>query len=343
MASIIKKKKQPKKPNVPLDLNELDKNRKPVNARCMKCNKVKKVSDFYKSVSPNNNSGHTQLCKDCIQQMSLMGTGTFNERAVYDICKQIDKPFKNVAFQKAKAREDLMEMSKIGEYLRMMNQLKNQGLGFKDSEVLGSSFVGTNENPINIEEMSINKSELIKLFGGGYLDQEYSTMWDKYQQLKNNYPEKTAMHKEALIKYCKYSTKEDFSIASGDTASAKIWGDLAAKTATAAKINPSQLSAADLSDGMTCFAQISAMVEREKDIIPLLPKYTDNPLDRVDYVLYMIFDYLQDLEGKPHITYKEIWDFIYKNQDRNKKIFSDEVVPTYDSPSEDAILVEGEV
>lgn len=188
----------------------------------------------------------------------------------------------------------------------------------------------------------ITFAELKLLFGIGFSECEYREMYSKYVALQNNYPLRTEMHKEALITYVKYAYKRDKAIAEDDMEAADKWGKLAAKQATDAKINPSQLSAADLSQGITCFSQLSQAVEKAVDVVPLLNEYIERPRDRVDYTIYLIFDYLRDLAGKSHIDYKDVYKFVYKQRDKNTEKWGEKVVPQDDKPAIDAILVDGE-
>lgn len=196
------------------------------------------------------------------------------------------------------------------------------------------------QQPIQRE---ISFDELKDLFGYGFTESEYREMYRKFISLQNNYPLRTEMHKEALITYVKYAFKRDKAIADDDMDAADKWGKLCAKQATDAKINPSQLSAADLSDGITCFSQLAQAVEKEIDVVPILNEYIERPRDRVDYTIYMIIDYLRDLEGKSHIDYKDVYQYIYKQRDKNVKKWGDKVVPSEDKLDPNAILVDGEV
>ena len=164
----------------------------------------------------------------------------------------------------------------------------------------------------NIEETekAITIEDYEELFGTGFSEVEYKKMYKRYELLQNNYPLRTEMHKEALATYTKYAFKRDQAIADDDVEAADKWGKLASKQATDAKINPSQLSAADLSDGMTCFSQVSATVEKAQDIIPLLNKFIEQPQDRVDYTIWQYVNYCRHLEGKPLIQYKDLYNFL---------------------------------
>jgi hypothetical protein len=178
-----------------------------------------------------------------------------------------------------------------------------------------------NEN-IKIESNTddqISYMDLVDLFGGGFSERECRQMYKKFIVLQENYPLRTKMHEEALITYVKYAFKRDQAIANDDMDAADKWGKLAAKQAQDAKINPSQLSAADLSDGMTSFSQLSATVEKAQDIIPLLPQFVEEPKDRVDYTLWEYINYARHLDGKPLIEYKQLYQFLSVRYESLKK------------------------
>lgn len=174
------------------------------------------------------------------------------------------------------------------------------------------------ENDIqNIEEEDFNY--LVELFGEGFKKSEYKQMYRRYKELENNYPVgRSAMHQEALVTYVKYAYKRDKAISEDDIEAADKWGKLASKQATDAKINPSQLSAADLSDGITNFSKIAEAVEREQDIIPLLPTY-NQPNDKIDYAIWQMILYIRRLQNLPEVTYSELYKFLMEKYEENKK------------------------
>lgn len=188
------------------------------------------------------------------------------------------------------------------------------------------------EEIINEEEQLDTKSEELgkdlsiedykDLFGDGFNERDYKKMYKRYELLQNNYPLRTEMHREALATYTKYAFKRDQAIAEDDVEAADKWGKLASKQATDAKINPNQLSAADLSDGMTCFSQVSSTVEKAQDIIPLLNKFIEKPQDRVDYTIWQYVNYCRHLEGKPLIQYKDLYQFLKKRYEEYKMDYS---------------------
>lgn len=167
-------------------------------------------------------------------------------------------------------------------------------------------------------DYDISFVELKELFGPGFSECEYREMYSKYVSLQNNYPLRTEMHKEALITYVKYAYKRDMAIANDDMDAADKWGKLAAKQATDAKINPSQLSAADLSDGISNFSKIAEAVEREQDIIPLLPHFKQRPQDVVDYTLWQYVNYIRRLQNLPEVKYADLYKFVDEAYEKNK-------------------------
>lgn len=167
-------------------------------------------------------------------------------------------------------------------------------------------------------QKEISFDELKDLFGYGFAENEYREMYRKFISLQNNYPLRTEMHKESLITYVKYAFKRDKAIADDDMDAADKWGKLCAKQATDAKINPSQLSAADLSDGISNFSKITEAVEKVQDIIPILPKFIQEPQDGLDYYMWQTIQYLRRLENKPLCKYSDIYNFMGIQFEENK-------------------------
>lgn len=190
---------------------------------------------------------------------------------------------------------------------------------------------------IENNQKDISFDELKNLFGYGFTESEYREMYRKFISLQNNYPLRTEMHKEALITYVKYAFKRDKAIADDDMDAADKWGKLCAKQATDARINPSQLSAADLSDGISNFSKIAEAVEREQDIIPILPKFKQQPQDVVDYTIWQYINYIRRLQNMPEVKYADIYKFMDEMYEANKKtlpFIEKEKNGHYDSNSE---------
>lgn len=163
------------------------------------------------------------------------------------------------------------------------------------------------------------KDENIATWGKGFTTAEYEVLNAKLDAFKINYPLRTAMHREALITYLKYAQMRDKAIEEGDGDGAEQWGKLAAKQAQDAKINPNQLSLADLSDGINNFGKVVEFVEKHEDIIPLLPQFVRQPRDEIDYEIWMFVNYCQRVANTPESTYAEIYAFVDEKYKTHKK------------------------
>lgn len=232
--------------------------------------------------------------------------GEIDMEKLKNTLKLIDRPFYADIWQSSiKEGGDV-----FGRYM------KNLALNFKQDK--WNDYI---DNSNNIEKFNtnLNNDDIDKLkdkYGYGYSDEEYQAFERKYQMLKNNYPEKTAMHTEALLTYIRYRVKEEMATAKGDVKEAKAWGELASKAAQDAKINPSQLSRADLTDGLNTFGELTRAVEQAVDIIPILPKFKERPQDKVDFTIWCYINYIRDLKGLPLCEYKEIYKF-YEERKKN--------------------------
>jgi hypothetical protein len=272
------------------------------NKTCSKCQKDRKLTDFYTSYSPMDADGKIRICKTCVQSMINID----NVDSWKDTLRQLDKPFMYHLHESAMSKN-----SPIGEYFKLINAKDYRSYTWKDSVEDAPTKDIPKENRIENTSPSqfVLTDELINKWGEGYTDEEYRSFERKYHMLKNNYQEKTAMHTEALLTYIRYRVKEELATAKGNVKEAKDWGALAEKSATAAKINPSQLSKSDLSDGLDTFGQLVRTVEQAIDIIPILPVFKERPQDKVDFTLHCYINYIRDLKGLPLVEYEEVYKF----------------------------------
>lgn len=223
-----------------------------------------------------------------------------------EILKEIDKPIQTANVKQVKSKsvkEKNIEKTETKQETPIAEEIENENKEDKDNENIDNDLMET----------------YYEIFGKGYSTEDYEGMYKKFCLLRNNYPLKTAFHTEALATYVKYAYRRDRAIAEGDSDMAKTWGVLAKDQADKAKINPNQLSVADLSDGMTSFSQLSSMVEKAQDIIPLLPEFKEQPKDRVDYTLWEYVNCVLHLFGKPLIEYKELYKFLDYRYESLKK------------------------
>lgn len=277
---------------------------------CIGCGKTHPRNNFYKSYTHKN--GVYPFCKDYIKKTVYRNDETINVEKFKDILRQADAPYMDSEFQGAVSEK----RETIGAYFSRINMPQNREATWKNSDfgiVNNIESIDVDEKSFEAKKPTELNSEEVKFleekWGYGYSVDELFQFERKYKMLKNNYSEKTAMHTEALYNYIRYRVKEEISTAEGNVTDAKAWGALASKAATDAKINPSQLSKADLSDGLSTFSELSQAVEKEVDIIPILPRFKYRPNDALDFNIWCYVNYMRDLSGQPPCDYEDVYAF----------------------------------
>lgn len=275
--------------------------------QCSKCLKEKNLSEFYSSYSPLDADKKIRICKTCTQNM----INAEDENSWQDTLRMLDKPFIFHLLQSA-----LSKSSPIGEYFKLINAKDYRSLSWKDSVFetkLDNEKLNSDEDQPNPpKKKMISQEELEDLkekYGFGYPDNEYLLFEKKFQQLRPSFQLVTTMHEECLREYCVNKVKETLAKARGDFKEAKDWASMAKDVAEAGKLKPSQMSKADLSQGLDGFGQLARMVEEKVDIIPILPKFVQQPKDKPDVVLWCYLNYVRDLKGMPEAEYKDIYNF----------------------------------
>lgn len=283
---------------------------------CVVCNESKPSPRFYTSFNKIHQNGIIPYCKDCLEKLIRDASGCVDVTKVKEVLQLMDKPFLYDLWN-ATINADTTK-NPFAVYMKNVQMPQTKYATWKDSIFLPNVEF---KNEINIQSDFVLTQDILNKWGAGYQMEEYQAFEKKYELLKNNYPEKTSMHTEALLKYIRYSVKEEMSTASNDVGAAKSWGQLAKDAATAAKINPSQLSAADLQDGLSTFGQLARAVEQAIDVIPILPKFKERPQDKVDFTIFCYINYVRDLKGLPLCDYKDIWKFYDNRVNENKQKF----------------------
>jgi hypothetical protein len=283
---------------------------------CLKCDLPKNQTDFFLSNSDLHSDGRYPVCKGCLKE----NLDTNDLKSVQDVLIQINRPFLMDLWLSSVDESKRTGRDAFGLFMKNV-QFNHKNLTWKDS-VFEIQHV---KESINVDEILKNEitDDLIQKWGIGYEKDEYLAFERKYAMLKNNYQEKTAMHTEALLTYIRYRVKEEISTAKNDMKAAKEWGQLAQKAAQDAKINPSQLSKSDLSDGLDTFGQLVRTVEQAVDIIPILPKFKERPQDKVDFTLWCYINYVRDLKGLPLADYKDIYGFYEARKKEFEERFDD--------------------
>lgn len=277
------------------------------------CDKEYTKNNFYTSYNPLIKSGLIPFCKKCLKENCHDKNSNLILEKFKEILKLMDKPFLDDLWESTiESVENGKSKDYFGNYIRMiqMPQYRYFGWGDTTPEVVEKNVATIlKDNKIPRVDDFVLTDEIVDRWGDGHELKEYKAFEKKYQSLKNNYVEKTSMHTEALLKYIRYSVKEEFATAENRIKDAKDWGDLAKNAAHNAKINPSQLSASDLSDGLDTIGHLSRAVEQVQDIIPILPKFKERPQDKVDLTLWAYVNYVRDLKGLPPCEYKDLYRF----------------------------------
>ncbi|QSF43281.1 hypothetical protein [Paenibacillus tianjinensis] len=269
--------------------------------QCYKCEKVvvANSANFYSHKNVLVSSSHYPLCKKCINKYlgnDNKSTGYISR--VKDILSRLNKPFLSDLW--------ISSNEEWGTYAKnILSLTQYRELTYEDStkEIISSNVEGK-EQDIAIDDELINK------WGNGYKAEEYIAFERKHINLKSNYKEKTAMHTESLLIYIRYRVKEEFATSANDFKAAKEWGTLAKDAATAAKINPSQFTKADLTNGVDSFGELVRSVEEAVDVISILPKFKERPLDKVDFTLLCYVNYIRDIQGMEPASYEDIYRFL---------------------------------
>jgi hypothetical protein len=289
---------------------------------CSKCNKPRRIKDdFYMSLSPaHEGDQRVGVCKICVKEMT--GEDYSNLEQIQNVLRILDKPYIHNLYQSAISECKDREIKDVfGIYI------KSLWLNEKNSTWSDSVFSSTNNESKEVKKSpqeatatpSISKQkqndtgydieELKEKYGYGYPDDEYILFERKYQQLRTSFQLLTTMHEEYFREYCINKVKETLAKAKGNFKEAKEWAAMVKDVAEAGKLKPSQMSKADLSSGLDGFGQLARMVEENYEIQPILPKFIEQPKDKVDVVLWCFVNYVRDIKGLPECDYKEIYDF----------------------------------
>ena len=287
---------------------------------CINCKEEKKEKEFYANYDESSDTGKIPYCKECLKKMIGNDNGSVSLDKVKKTLQLMDRPFiADIWKISVQAGGDI-----FGVYIKNIALPPMKYYKWGDSQFDPRDTTNLNYTTFHTTTKKFKITEAIVIkWGAGYKLEEYEAFERKYEFLKNNYPEKTSMHTEALFKYIRYSVKEELSTAADLVNDAKSWGALAKDAATAAKITPHQLSKSDLQDGLTTFGQLARAVEQAVDIIAILPKFKKKPQDSVDFTLWCYINYIRDMKGLPLCEYEEIYQFYEERKKEQEQLIKD--------------------
>lgn len=314
---------------------------------CMSCPsgaEEQPSSSFYVSYNPLHSDGRVPMCKTCMfEQCYDVNLDEINIDKLKSVLRQIDRPWvsslwESATKQCAKVYKDQPtkaehKRSLLAYYFKNLSlpqyralswnegldievrQMQEQRVGLAISERGTTSLANsplskeTNRFYLGDADEYIPSEEVIKLFGEGYEAAAYQLMEQKYNELKAGYTNFTPFHAESLKSYVRLKAQEELATIRGEFKAAASWNESATRAAKDAKLNPSQLSKNDLEGGMSSFSELFQAVEQAVDVIPILPKFRQRPNDIIDFNIWCYIDYARELEGKPRISYEEVYQF----------------------------------
>jgi hypothetical protein len=297
--------------------------------KCLRCEitRTAGIHSYYETTNPLiHSSGYIPVCKSCISKIFISHyekAGEDLDMAIFKTCADIDVIYDEKAVKNAKRdiennRDKHREDSNIpiygkeryfGVYKAAMHILRaNQNsdeLRFYQSDI----FKKNRNNKMQELNNGLVEAELISRWGRGYDKEDYVEMQNRYDKLAENYGLDTSIHEENLTSYVKVKMKYDKAIVNDDAAEAAKWSKQVKDMATAAKLNVSQRSKSDDTGGLNAFGIVAQEVEKEKDIIQMLPKFKQQPHDIVDFLIWAYINAARDIKGMPKVEYHEIWQF----------------------------------
>lgn len=288
-------------------LEELAVNPKPKERKlsCNYCATEKSENEFYADYT--NNIGKMNVCKDCIKDLTYDEKGNFDIDKFLAVLKRLDKPMLHDKINSvAKTAHEI-----VGSYFRILALPDFRFLKYSDSDF--GAYDPQKRVALLLPDTKFQVTDdLIRFWGKGYDIIDYENFKDKYDELSPSYPEKTAFHREKLKEYIRFQCKAERALSENNIASAKTWFEEARKSADAARINPKQMSQADLTGGLDTFSEFFREVEKADEIMDILPEFRFRPKDAVDFVIWCYVNYVRDIKGMPQVQYSDIYNFYDK-------------------------------
>lgn len=315
------------------------------------------IEDFYLTSNPIYSDGRLPVCKVCMAKTLLGEDYTkLQTKPFVELLRKMDAPWFPEMMDAAVSQYNRSCQGKtvdatsrkqiVGNYIKNINIKPYKGMDWQQSQEfvaeknkgepvqitrpvdVGFVPVTDPDKPMFAQEqddITEITDDVIKLFGEGYKYDEYRRMWSKYNQLKESYVDFTSFHTEALVTYVRFKVQEEIAVSKGNITEAQKWAKMSADAADRAKINPKQMSKADLEGGINSFSELSQAIEQAVDVIPILPQFRYKPNDAADFIIWCLVNYLRRLEDKPECTYEDVYRFY---DDRKKSYIEQYGDPT---------------
>lgn len=289
---------------------------------CSACQKEKRLGEFYISYNVLHKDMRIPMCKKCMRDACFNSDGEFEIENLKSLLRQLDKPFiqsiwessENEVKKNAAKSEEISYDAVIGKYMKNISiqQFRRytweDGLNYVDKSLSEGQIESTTRKPTKHERYYLSNEDfvvtedLIRLFGEGYTSKEYETMQRIYEDSKQDYPNISSNQKNLLLRYVRFSAKEEIATSSGEIMIAEKWSKMATEALK-------QLNAIDIQGGVTCFSEFFQNLERTKDITRILPQFKYRPNDAPDFIIWCYVNYCRRLEGKPEVEYADVYKF----------------------------------
>jgi hypothetical protein len=187
---------------------------------------------------------------------------------------------------------------------------------------------------------SMDLEKLRERWGDEYKPQEMVKFEKKYLELRKNYEIKTASHDEFLRHACIASVKANECMARNQADESKVWFGIFKDMTSAGKLQPNQMSKADLSGGLNNFSEFYKTVEEARGVIDVMPTFKKQPHDDADFVIWCLIQYVRRLKGMPDVPYEAIWEFYEEMAQAYNKDDEQQVVNDYGQDEEE---IEGDI
>jgi hypothetical protein len=208
-------------------------------------------------------------------------------------------------------------------------KLKNHIIALIDEGILNKDdygFIFDSDEKSNIQQDVMASSDALEIervarpkfevdealrikWGYEFKDSDIYKFENKYADLIKNYEIKTSAHDEFLRLACVASVRGQECMANNLVDEAKTWMGMFKDLTSAGKLQPQQMSKADLSGGLNNFGEFFKSVEQATGVIEILPEFKKAPKDDADFVIYCLVQYVRRLKGLPDCKYEEIWQF----------------------------------
>ncbi|WP_025912060.1 hypothetical protein [Priestia flexa] len=230
---------------------------------CMKCEKVKTKSHFYKSMSEWHGDSTFPYCKHCVKGLVNLD----DEYAIHTFLIQLDRPFLSDLWEKA-VNDD---KETLGRYLAFFNVGGDKNKRYKDGEIYGivNNEVSHSDNPESVTQIKVSENfkvspEMKKKWGESWNDGDIHYLEDFYDEYKNTYSTDTPAQRNLYRNIAIIHLQAEKQLTDGHLKQYKELMELSSKLHNDGNIKPVQSTGANEDKGLSTYGLWIKEVEREE-------------------------------------------------------------------------------